>query len=287
MTTAFGDKLKEALENKANDINSYVWKYPKIKGVQKELKLVDATYEQLRKFYEHCNEMLYNKDSKNPGRLTLLEIVNDQILRCRAELLIRWLRAEKQYTNTKCLESIKVIINNNKDTLTNETIKTYPIETIMSGLPLEFSEIPISLVMDACLDSLGVFDSSHISLNFITKMGFWFTQQEMQKELYEKDPETGKAVNRLDLVRREFKIDPEIFLFINDKGLSYKEFKSMFMLKKDKYSNLTSDQLRLLSTKILYRFQNRCEDQAKQWSDKIKEIKEIAELKGWDVTRAI
>jgi hypothetical protein len=157
----------------------------------------------------------------------------------------------------------------------------------MSGLPLEFNEIPISLVMDACLDSLGVFDSSHISLNFITKMGFWFTQQEMQKELYEKDPETGKAVNRLDLVRREFKIDPEIFLFINDKGLSYKEFKSMFMLKKDKYSNLTSDQLRLLSTKILYRFQNRCEDQAKQWSDKIKEIKEIAELKGWDVTRAI
>jgi hypothetical protein len=287
MTTAFGDKLKEALENKANDINSYVWKYPKIKGVQKELKLVDATYEQLRKFYEHCNEMLYNKDSKNPGRLTLLEIVNDQILRCRAELLIRWLRAERQYTNTKCLESIKVIINNNKDTLTNETIKTYPIETIMSGLPLEFNEIPISLVMDACLDSLGVFDSSHISLNFITKMGFWFTQQEMQKELYEKDPETGKAVNRLDLVRREFKIDPEIFLFINDKGLSYKEFKSMFMLKKDKYSNLTSDQLRLISNKIIYLFKNRCEDQEKQLSDKIKEIKEIAELKGWDVTRAI
>ena len=59
------------------------------------------------------------------------------------------------------------------------------------------------------------------------------------------------------------------------------------MLRKDKYSNLDSDLLKLLSEKVLYRFQEQCERQAKQWEDKAKEIIKVAELKGWDVTREI
>ena len=153
--TEFGDKLKEALNDRANDINSYVWKGPKVNGIQEEIKLVDASFDQLRKFYTHCRQMLYNKDSKNPGRITLLTIVTDQIQRCRAELLIRWLRSEKQYTYTRCLEDLKNIIANNKEILTQETIKNYPIGSIMNGLPIDFEQVPISLVMDACLDSLG------------------------------------------------------------------------------------------------------------------------------------
>ena len=285
--TVLGDKLKEALNDKANDINSYVWKGPKVNGVQEEVKLVDADYDQLRRFYNHCEQMLYNSDTKNPGRLTLLDIVSDQIQRCRAELLIRWLRAEKQYTNTRCLEDLRITIKNNKEILTNETIKVYPIGNILNGIPVEFREVPVSLVMDACLDSLGLFDNSHLTLNFIVKMGLWFTQQEMQKDLYRKDPVTGKAVNRLLVVSKELRLNPSISLKICDTGLSYAEFRSMCRLKRDKYANLTSDQLRLLSSKVLYRFQNQCESQAKQWKDKMEEIKKVAELKGWDITRNI
>lgn len=285
--TVLGDKLKEALNDKANDVNNYVWKGPKVNGVQEEIKLVDATFEQLRKFYVHCDQMLYNSDSKNPGRITLLGIVQDQIQRCRAELLIRWLRAEKQYTSTKCLEDLKAIIRNNKDVLTNETIKTYPIGEIINGLPVEFHDVPVSLVLDGCLDALGTLDNSHLTLNFIVKMGLWFTQQEMQKDLYRKDPETGKTMNRLEVVRNELKLNPSIMLKICDTGLNYAEFRSMCRLKRDKYTNLTSEQLRLLSNKVLYRFQNQCEAQAKQWKDKIDEINKVAELKGWDVTRNI
>lgn len=287
MTTVLGDKLKEALNDKASDVNTFVWKGPKVNGVQEEIKLVDADYDQLKKFYNHCEQMLFNTDSRNPGRITLLSIVADQIQRCRAELLIRWLRAEKQYTNTRCLEDLKNIIRNNKEELTNETIKIYPIGNIINGIPVEFQEVPISLVMDACLDSLGLFDNSHLTLNFIVKMGLWFTQQEMQKELYRKDPITGKAVNRLDIVSKELRLNPSIALKICDTGLSYAEFRSMCRLKRDKYANLTSDQLRLLSNKVLYRFQNQCEDQAKQWKDKMEEIKKVAELKGWDITRKV
>lgn len=285
--TVLGDKLREALNDKANDVNSYVWKGPKVNGVQEEIKLVDADYDQLKRFYNHCEQMLYNSDTKNPGRLTLLDIVSDQIQRCRAELLIRWLRAEKQYTNTRCLEDLRITIKNNKEILTNETIKVYPIGNILNGIPVEFREVPVSLVMDACLDSLGLFDNSHLTLNFIVKMGLWFTQQEMQKDLYRKDPVTGKAVNRLLVVSKELRLNPSIPLKICDTGLSYAEFRSMCRLKRDKYANLTSDQLRLLSSKVLYRFQNQCESQAKQWKDKMEEIKKVAELKGWDITRNI
>lgn len=285
--TVLGDKLREALNDKANDVNSYVWKGPKVNGVQEEIKLVDADYDQLKRFYNHCEQMLYNSDTKNPGRLTLLDIVSDQIQRCRAELLIRWLRAEKQYTNTRCLEDLRITIKNNKEILTNETIEVYPIGNILNGIPVEFREVPVSLVMDACLDSLGLFDNSHLTLNFIVKMGLWFTQQEMQKDLYRKDPVTGKAVNRLLVVSKELRLNPSISLKICDTGLSYAEFRSMCRLKRDKYANLTSDQLRLLSSKVLYRFQNQCESQAKQWKDKMEEIKKVAELKGWDITRNI
>lgn len=285
--TVLGDKLREALNDKANDVNSYVWKGPKVNGVQEEIKLVDADYDQLKRFYNHCEQMLYNSDTKNPGRLTLLDIVSDQIQRCRAELLIRWLRAEKQYTNTRCLEDLRITIKNNKEILTNETIKVYPIGNILNGIPVEFREVPVSLVMDACLDSLGLFDNSHLTLNFIVKMGLWFTQQEMQKDLYRKDPVTGKAVNRLLVVSKELRLNPSISLKICDTGLSYAEFRSMCRLKRDKYANLTSNQLRLLSSKVLYRFQNQCESQAKQWKDKMEEIKKVAELKGWDITRNI
>lgn len=292
--TVLRDTITKQLEEKANDINSFVWKGPKDKdGYQEEIRLVDADFYQLQRFYNHCMEMLHNKDRKNPGRLTLLDIVRDQIQRCRAELLIRWLRSEKQYTATNCLEDLRNIISNNRDTYTQEAIKTKRISEVMNGLPLEFERIPISLVMDACLDSLGICDTSHVTLNFIVKMGLWFTPQEMQKPLkdgglYEKDLATGKTMNRLDVISKNLRIPEGIQLRIDkNTGLSFAEFRSMYKLKKDKYSNLTSDQLRLLSNKILYRFQDQCEAQARQWQEKIEEIIRVAESKGWDVTRNI
>lgn len=292
--TVLGDTITKQLEEKANDINSFVWKGPKDKdGYQEEIRLVDADFYQLQRFYNHCMEMLHNKDRKNPGRLTLLDIVRDQIQRCRAELLIRWLRSEKQYTATNCLEDLRNIISNNRDTYTQEAIKTKRISEVMNGLPLEFERIPISLVMDACLDSLGICDTSHVTLNFIVKMGLWFTPQEMQKPLkdgglYEKDLATGKTMDRLDVISKNLRIPEGIQLRIDkNTGLSFAEFRSMYKLKKDKYSNLTSDQLRLLSNKILYRFQDQCEAQARQWQEKIEEIIRVAESKGWDVTRNI
>jgi hypothetical protein len=288
--TILGDKLQAALDNaQPESINTFVWKGPKVNGEQKEIKLVDATYEELRKWYLHCQEMLYNTNSKNPGRITLLGIIQKQIESCRAELLVRWLGAEKKYTRSKCLEDLRNIINQNKDQVDAETIKNYPISTVMDGLPAEYSNVTIKTVMNACLDLLGTVDTSHITLNFILRMGLWFTPQEMQKDLYRKDPETGKAMDRLEVVASELRLDlkPYQKLYVNDTGLSYNEFKTIYMLRRDKYSNLDTDLLKLLEGKVLYRFQEQCEKQAQQWSDKANEIIQVAEFKGWDITRNV
>lgn len=283
--TVLGDKLQEALDIKKEDVNSYVWKGPRINGVQEEFKLIDADYDTLKKWYNRCITMLNNTDVHTPGRLVLVNIIDDQIARCRAELLMRWLRKEKQYTNIKCLQDLRQIIANNKDVLTPETIKTYPICEVMSGLPIEFQTVSVGNVLDACMDLLGVFDCSHVTRNFIVKMGLWFTPQELQNELCQRDPNTGKPRNRLEVVREILKVDPAIRLQISETGLTFNEFKAIFNIQKDKYSSYSSEQLNVLANKILYRLQNQCEEQAKQWQDKANEIAKVANIKGWDVTR--
>lgn len=300
--TAIEDAYKKAVETKANDMRTYIWKGPRVNGIQEEIRLIDATYEQLRKYYKHCMEMLYNNDAKYPGRITLLGIITDQIQKCRAELLVRWLKSEKSYPAISCLEDLRAIISSNREELTDEVLKTYAIGNVMNGLPDEFIRIPIRKVMDACLSSLGVMDSSHLTLSFIVKMGLCFTQQEMQKDLLRKD-ESGKIINRLEVVRKELGLDPKFNLWINfEGGLSYEQFKTLYIFKTGKinsvvpsryssnkvpYTNMTSDLLRLLSNVVLYRFQEQCEKQAQQWQDKIDEICKVAEYKGWDVTRDI
>lgn len=283
--TVLGDKLQEALDIKKEDVNSYVWKGPRVNGVQEEFKLIDADYDTLKKWYNRCITMLNNTDVHTPGRLVLVNIIDDQIARCRAELLMRWLRKEKQYTNIKCLQDLRQIIANNKDVLTPETIKTYPICEVMSGLPIEFQTVSVGNVLDACMDLLGVFDCSHVTRNFIVKMGLWFTPQELQNELCQRDPNTGKPRNRLEVVREILKVDPAIRLRISETGLTFNEFKAIFNIQKDKYSSYSSEQLNVLANKILYRLQNQCEEQAKQWQDKANEIAKVANIKGWDVTR--
>lgn len=282
--TAIGDKLTEALA-KANNTETYVWKGPKVNGVQKEYLLKDCDQETLQKYYDHCKQMLYNKDEKNPGRLVLIDLVKHQIQCCRAELLVRWLLSNHKITRQRCRDLIQEIIDANPNELTIDDIKSRPIVDIMPGIPLEYEQVPISMVKDACTYIAGTFNNSHITKNFILRMGLHFTQKEMQtpwpEGLYKKDPITGKAMNRLELVKKMEGLNPAIMLKVNDNGLTYAEFRSMNRLRREKYELLTSDQLTLLSTKVLYRFQDQCKVQAEQWLAKMHEIEEVAEAKGY------
>lgn len=283
MATVFGDKLSTALENKKNDINSYVWKGPKkyINGVrtQTEIKLMDATEEQLKEWYAHAKSMLYSKDKDDPGRYELIKIVRDQQNRCAAELYIRYLRKN----GTAPLEFRKSL----NDYLNDESVKekiprsmysTVPIKAILE-VPVEFSNISIDLMLSSCLGALGVFKRKHITNNFLAKLGLWFTKDEVKDYLSLKD-ENGNPVDRLEQVRTNLNLRPDLHLHTNyNGGLSYLEFRAMYNLQNDRYENLSDIVLNTLKNKVLPYLEDEAHRQSELWEQKISEIKKVCEAR--------
>lgn len=281
------DKLTEALNAKKNDINNFVWKGKKKKVnkefVQDEIKLVDATPEQLQTFYNHCITMLYNNDKKNPGRKVLLDIIKEQRANCNVELFLKYLAVgdettgRKPYPRFSYFQALKTFLENNKESLPKESWTTTPI-TLITNVPAEFSTITIDQVYKGCLDSLGIFSKKHLTTTFITKIGLWFTQQEM-KDLTEKDEETGKIMDRLDVVKMRLGLRDNITLRIDQNGLSYKEFRAMINLNSCKYSELTINQLTILRDKILFKLEEEIYFHISQWEERINQIKKVAEAR--------
>ena len=288
-----GDKLSQALEEKNNNMENFIWKFPKKevngKVVQEEIKLLDATPEQLRTFYNHCQSMLYNTDSKrNPGRYHLKEIVNEQRHKCNVELYIRYVEGKyknvnnrKAYPRYLYLQDLKTLLSNHG--ISSSDYKNITVEGVMSSVPEEFRDVTVADVVDGCLDILGFFDRSHISLNFIADLGLWPTKLE-KKELEEIDPKTGKNRDWITVIKERHNLREELALKVTPIGLTYSELRAMFNLKSKKYSELTTDQLILLRNKVLFRFEQKIDLHISQWEDRIRQIKLVAEARGIDLT---
>lgn len=289
MTTVLGDKFVEAINAKNNDIKTFVWKGAKelVNGekVQNEIRLVDATPEQLNKFYAHCKSMLYSNDKVNPGRYVLLDIIKEQRAKCNAELYLRYLEdgnpenGRDRYPRFQYLQDLKAFLNNNKELFPREVLSETLITETTTGIPAEFSDLSIDLVLDACLDTLGRFEKKHITLNFITKMGLWFEPQEM-KDLTEKDETTGKVRDRLEVIKERLNLKSSTKLRLDPKGLNYCEFRAMILLKGKKYSALNTDQLLALRNKVLFRLEEEVAFHASQWETRMDQIRKVAESRG-------
>lgn len=161
--TVLKEKLTEAINAKNNDVNSFVWKLAKNKstGVQEEIKLIEATQEQLQQFYNHCNSMLYSKDKLNPGRYTLLDIIQDQRNKCNVEIFLRKLETGaickdgRSYPRYLYRQDLRSFLDSNKEQFPYSEWKNISIATCTNGLSREFERISIDTVMSACLDQLG------------------------------------------------------------------------------------------------------------------------------------
>lgn len=282
--TLLGSKMAEAFEKKKSDVNSFVWKGRKVEVngqfVQDEVRLIDATEKQLNNFYAHCESMLTNKSEKDPGRYPLLAIIKDQRMRCNAELFLRWLEDPEEvgYPRFKFLEALRGFLDNNKETVDPDT---FPIYRVLNSeqCPSEFADIPCSIILEGCLDRLGRFDKKHLTLSFILKQGLWFTPQE-SKDLAIKD-ENGNLRDRIEVVRENLKLPAAIKIHTNPKGLSYAQLRSMINLKSKKYSDLTTDQLRLLRDRILFSLEDDVRLHAEQWETRKNQIIKVMTLKGF------
>lgn len=275
--TEFAEKLTNALDN--HYAHNYVWKGRKLRSetgetTQEVVNLMDASEEQLKRFYAHCNSMLYNPDHKNPGRRPLLVIIQQQRNQCGVELFLRD-QESKGISRYSIIESTNKVIRDSG--ITQEELKQYTLGKFVV-VPSEYSDLPIKLVQDGCLQKLGKFDRSHITLTFILKQGLRLTAEE-EKELTEYD-EKGNQIPYVDVVRQKQNIGDHMKLKMNPKGLTYAQLRAMLSLKPRNYSELTTEQLRTLRNRILFSLEDDVLFHINQWEERIQQIVEVAELKG-------
>ena len=281
MSTLIEEKMKEAIGKKQVDINTYIWKGNKVldeqgKYKQTEKKLTAMIEYELNECYDHCKTMLFNKEIQNPGRYVVLETIAEQKDRCGAELFLRYVDQKNNLSRFTLLGSINEFLKNNK-----EAFKNYKpvVGDVFSGVPNEFTKIPLSLIIDGCLDRLGTFNKKHITRTFILKQGIWLTPTEA-KELAES--ENGDVRDRLEVIRERLNIKEIEKLYINSKGLNYTQMRAMLNIKPNKkYMDLTTHQLETLRYRILFNLEETVKDHISAWEKRMEEIEQVAEYKGF------
>ena len=281
--TLIGEKYQQAVNNKNNNLNSFIWKGSKSldeKGryVQSEKRLIDMNEYELNVCYDHCKTMLYNNNSKNPGRYVVLELITDQQNKINAELFKRWMQSNHEKDAITLRNLISEFFELNK-----ELFKTVTplVEMMYSGIPTQFNKVPLSLVLDSCLDRLGTFDKKHITRTFILKQGIWLTPTE-SKDLIEVNPD-GSTRERLEVIKERLNVKKDVEkLFINSKGLNFTEMRAMLGIKPNKkYSELTTSQLEILQKRMLYSLEESVNVHIKAWEDRMIQIEKVAEFKGF------
>ena len=277
LTNAIGeDQLKAIAEQ---HLRAYVWKGKKERLTdgtteQEVVNLMNASEEQLKRFYAHCNSMLYNPDHKNPGRRPLLVIIQQQRNQCGVELFLREeeARGSSRYS---IIESTNKTIR--ESGITQDELRSYTLGKFIA-VSSQYSDLPIKLVQDGCLQKLGKFDRSHITLTFILKQGLRLTPEE-ENELTEYDAE-GKLIPYVDVVRQRQNIGDHMKIKMNTRGLTYTQLRAMLSLKPRNYSELTTEQLRTLRNRILFSLEDDVLFHINQWEDRIGQIVEVAQYRG-------
>jgi len=252
------------------------------KYVQESEKIVDMSPERLKECWNHCEKMLRNNESKHLGRYNVLEEISSQINKCNTELLLRYFentyQRRENASATKrfsLMISLRQLMSNNSDISDWSVV---PISHISENLPDEFKDISIADVLDGCTDNLGAFLKQHLTMTFITKMGLWFTKAE-ENEL--KAPSNSE---RLKIAKEKLHLPAKLVLRFSEKGLSYHEMRAMLTLpKKQKYSDMTTEQLITLRNKVLLRLSREIDGHIFSWKRLQKQIELVAKSKNIDL----
>ena len=286
MNSTLGDALQKAIDAKKNDYSNFVWKGEKRKDgdkyVQESERIIDMDSEKLNECWRHCEKMLRNDDPKHLGRYNVLEEVTSQINKCNTELLLRYfenvyLKRENSSATKRfsLMVSLRQLMSNNTE-ISDWSI--VPISHISDNLPDEFKDISIEDVLNGCTDNLGAFNKQHLTMTFITKMGLWFTKAE------ENELKCNSNTERLKLAKERLHLPAKLILRFSEKGLSYHEMRAMLTLpKKQKYSDMTTEQLVTLRNKVLLRLSREIDGHIYSWKRLQKQIELVAKSKGIDL----
>ena len=286
MNSTLGDALQKAIDAKKNDYSNFVWKGEKRKDgdkyVQESERIVDMSQERLIECWKHCEKMLRNEDPKHLGRYNVLEEVTSQINKCNTELLLRYFEnVYQKRENTSATKRFSLMVSLRQLMSNNTEISDWsivPISHISDNLPDEFKDISIEDVLNGCTDNLGAFNKQHLTMTFITKMGLWFTKAE------ENELKCNSNTERLKLAKERLHLPTKLILRFSEKGLSYHEMRAMLTLpKKQKYSDMTTEQLVTLRNKVLLRLSREIDGHIYSWKRLQKQIELVAKSKGIDL----
>lgn len=289
MAAVIGDKLKEALREKENDVNTFVWRYPKDRdngNAQDEVKLMDCSQEQLQEFYDHCESMLRNNDKLNPGRYNVLALIKSQKDKIGAELLLREMQqANKNFTRYALNEAIIEFIDKNKENGVeiNPEVSTFG-QYYEYDISTKYNKINLQLILDACNDRLGVFDNSHLTKSFLLKRGVWFDRDDVQKlKTFALKNGINSKTPRLEVARQYLKLKDYQVLKQNSRGLTVEELRLMLILRPSKIKDLTTEQLEILRYKLLLDLERNVRDHIERWETLESQIKKVAKVKKFTI----
>lgn len=289
MAAVIGDKLKEALREKENDVNTFVWRYPKDRdngNAQDEVKLMDCSQEQLQEFYDHCESMLRNNDKLSPGRYNVLALIKSQKDKIGAELLLREMQqANKNFTRYALNEAIIEFIDKNKENGVeiNPEVSTFG-QYYEYDISTKYNKINLQLILDACNDRLGVFDNSHLTKSFLLKRGVWFDRDDVQKlKTFALKNGINSKTPRLEVVRQYLKLKDYQVLKQNSRGLTVEELRLMLILRPSKIKDLTTEQLEILRYKLLLDLERNVRDHIERWETLESQIKKVAKVKKFTI----
>jgi hypothetical protein len=290
MVAALGDKLNEALRKKGEDINTFVWKFPKDRenqNSQQSVKLVDCSQEQLQQFYDHCESMLRNDDKLSPGRYNVLALIKSQKDKIGAELLLREMQSEdKNFTRFALSEAINEVIDNNrnKGIIVDAEVSTFG-QYVNTPLSTKYNKLSLQLISDACNDKLGVFDNSHITKSFLLKRGVWFDRDDIKTlKTYALKNGINNTVSKLDIARQYLRLKDYHILKQNSRGLTVEELRQMLILRPAKFADLTTTQLEILRYKVLLDLERNVRDHIEKWEALISQIKKVAKAKKFSLS---
>lgn len=271
--TEIGDALTKAIDKRNNDINLFVWKHQN----GKEIRLMDMSQSELQNCLNHVTDMLYNKHPYHPGKYCIRENIKKAYDNCNAELLLRYILYDCNIDSLKTTKSLADLIIHNK-------VGEYSnfVTTLFDGLPPVYESVTIDALLNACFDKLDVLNTKLISSNFILSQGIWLTNDE-KKELTEYD-ENGVMRKWLDVAKERLFL-PNIRLRIDQKGLSYTEFRALIQLGDlPKISALPTTTLKLLRDKIFLLLDNDLNYHINKWTTIKDQIEKVAEYKGFTLT---
>lgn len=276
---ALTDAITKADYKPTPEIMNYVWKGPKVIQtdgtiLQSQYKLTDCTKEQLQGFLNHCYEMLYNKDNKNPGRIKVKTEVYQQIFKCNAELFIRE-QISNGTTRFNLFGIIRQYLEENNINLND--IKGFTLKDIINNELYEFKDIPVEIVMDGCLDKCGLFSRQHITTTFILKQGLWLTNDEYKEHESEIKGKLKKDIE--EYFKKVLNANKKHNLKIISSGLSLSDMREALSIKDAKYSLMGTEKLRILRDRLLFVLLRDVDNHIDQWQNLIQKIEFVMNYK--------